>query len=247
MNRQAKDPLIFCAADTGDMARAHALSKIISRTRCGLKLGLEFFTAQGPEGVRALRHENPDTPVFLDLKFHDIPNTAAQAVRAAVPLGVSYINLHAAGGAEMMRAAARAVKEESARLAVTPPRILAVTVLTSLDDDALKNVGQAEPAAAQVERLALLSRASGMDGVVCSPQEIETLRAACGPDFILMVPGIRPAGTDAQDQKRRMTPAQALAAGATHLVIGRPVTGAPDPETALRAILDGLSRNGTPT
>ena len=230
-------PLIYCAVDTTDPARAVDLAGILMRTGCGLKLGLEFFSAHGPQGVRTLRSQFPDLPLFLDLKFHDIPNTVAQAVRAVVLLGVSCLNVHATGGAEMMKAAVAAAREESARLGINPPAVLAVTVLTSLDDAALAAIGQAGPAADQVARLALLSRDSGMAGVVCSAHEIERLRAACGADFILMVPGIRPAGSAAQDQKRTMTPAQALAAGATHLVIGRPITQAPDPAAAIRAIL----------
>lgn len=218
------------------------MAALLAHTGCGLKLGLEFFTAQGPQGVRILRQEFPDLPVFLDLKFHDIPNTVAQAVRAVVPLDVSYLNVHATGGAEMMRAAADAARDEAGKHGVPVPVMLAVTVLTSLDDSALTTTGQHGPAATQVGRLARLAEESGMAGVVCSAHEIALLRANCGPDFVLMVPGIRPAGSTAGDQKRTMTPAQAITAGATHLVIGRPVTQATDPERTLRDILCEIDR-----
>jgi orotidine-5'-phosphate decarboxylase len=237
MSTRAK-PVIFCAIDTPEIERAKNLAGILARTGCGLKLGLEFFSANGPQGVRAVTAAYPDLPLFLDLKFHDIPNTVAQAVRAVVPLRPAYVNVHAAGGTSMMKAAYDAAGDEAARHGMQAPRVLAVTVLTSMDEAAIDETGQRGPAAVQVERLALLTKdGAGLDGVVCSAHEIETLRRACGPDFILMVPGIRPAGSAAQDQKRVMTPAQALAAGASHLVIGRPITGAPDPEAAIHTIL----------
>jgi len=236
-NTTGNNPLIFCAVDTTEIDRARMLAAILARTRCGLKLGLEFFSALGPQGVRTIREEFPQLPLFLDLKFHDIPNTVAQAIRAVVPLGLSYVNIHAAGGAAMMKAAADASRDEAAKRNIPAPHVLAVTVLTSLDDTALGTVGQQGPAAVQVERLARLAQNSGMAGVVCSAHEIETLRAACGPDFILMVPGIRPAGSATQDQKRTMTPAQAISAGASHLVIGRPITQAADPAQAITTIL----------
>lgn len=235
-------PRIFAAVDTPDPDRARMMASILARTGCGLKLGLEFFSAQGPQGVHALRDGFPGLPLFLDLKFHDIPNTVAQAVRAVVPLGISYLNVHASGGADMMRAATDAAKEEADRRGLSPPALLAVTVLTSLDEVALEATGQQGPAAAQVERLARLAQANGMAGVVCSAHEVAALRIAGGDDFILMVPGIRPEGSTAGDQKRTMTPAQAITAGATHLVIGRPVTQATDPERALRDILREIDR-----
>ncbi|HEY8191169.1 MAG TPA: orotidine-5'-phosphate decarboxylase [Alphaproteobacteria bacterium] len=238
MNAYAAKPLIFCAVDTPDIERAKNLAGVLARTGCGLKLGLEFFSTNGPQGVRAVTGAYPDLPLFLDLKFHDIPNTVAQAVRSAVQLRPAHLNVHAAGGAAMMKAAYDAAGDEAARHGMEAPRLLAVTVLTSMDEAALDETGQAGPAAVQVERLALLTKnGAGLDGVVCSAHEIETLRRACGPDFILMVPGIRPAGSATQDQKRTMTPAQAVKAGATHLVIGRPITGAADPEAAIHAIL----------
>lgn len=230
-------PRIFCAIDTPDPARAGALAAALAPVTGGIKIGLEFFSSQGPQGIKSLMSGAPGARVFLDLKFHDIPNTVAGAVRAATRLGPSFLNVHASGGAEMMRAAVEAAKDEADRRGVLAPKILAVTVLTSLDDSALRGVGQGAPAADQVRRLAALARESGLDGVVCSAHEIASLRATCGPDFVLMVPGIRPPGSENGDQKRVMTPREALALGATHLVIGRPITGAEDPAAAARAIL----------
>ncbi|MBN8520389.1 MAG: orotidine-5'-phosphate decarboxylase [Alphaproteobacteria bacterium] len=225
-------PPIFCAIDTSDLDQAQSLSRKISGTGCGIKLGLEFFNRFGPSGVEKIKKKIGDSKLFLDLKYHDIPNTVAGAIKAVSTLGVDYLNVHAAGGLEMMQEAK----------AVCPPqtKLLAVTVLTSLEDEHLRAVGQSTPAGDQVERLARLTQTAGLDGVVCSAHEIKRLRAACGDDFVLMVPGIRPAGADKGDQKRVMTPSEAFEAGATHLVIGRPITGAPDPETAARDILKAL-------
>ncbi|WP_029007910.1 orotidine-5'-phosphate decarboxylase [Azospirillum halopraeferens] len=222
---------IFCAVDTTDLAAARGLAGRLAGLVGGLKLGLEFFVAHGPDGVRAVMGSD-GPPLFLDLKLHDIPNTVAGAVRAVLPLAPAFLTIHASGGPAMMRAAV----EAAAAAGPGRPRILGVTVLTSLDDGDLEAVGQAAPAAAQVERLARLARECGLDGVICSPNEVAALRRACGPDFVLMVPGIRPAGAAAGDQKRVMTPAEALAAGADHLVIGRPITGDPDPAAAARRI-----------
>lgn len=233
-------PEIFCALDTTDIEQAKRWASQIASAAGGIKLGLEFFNAHGPQGVRDVLSAAPGLPFFLDLKFHDIPNTVAGAVRAAVSLAPMYLNVHASGGAEMMRAAAEAAKDESARLGILPPKILAVTVLTSLDDAGLEAVGQVAPASDQVRRLAALAQGSGMDGVVCSAHEVKILRDVCGPDFVLMVPGIRPAGAQAGDQKRVMTPAAAMQAGVSHLVIGRPITGAPDPAAVAREILRSI-------
>lgn len=218
---------VFCAVDTTDLDIARALAARLSGHVGGLKLGLEFFTANGAEGVRRVIGED-GPPLFLDLKFHDIPNTVAGAVRAALALKPAFLTIHASGGPAMIAAAA----EAAAGLPGPRPRILAVTVLTSLDDGDLEAVGQARPAFDQVRRLALLAREAGADGVVCSPAEVAAVRSATGPDFVLMVPGIRPVWAAANDQKRVMTPAEAVAAGADHLVIGRPITGAADPGLA---------------
>jgi orotidine-5'-phosphate decarboxylase len=226
---------IFCAVDTTDLDAARALSRRIGGVVGGVKLGLEFFLAHGPAGVRAVIGED-GPPLFLDLKLHDIPNTVAGGVRAALDLRPAFMTIHASGGPAMIRAAA----EAAATAGAGRPKILAVTVLTSLDVGDLEAVGQGTPVAEQVRRLALLARESGADGVICSPAEVALLRAACGPDFILMVPGIRPVWAAANDQKRVMTPAEALAAGADHLVIGRPITGAEDPASAARRIVEEI-------
>lgn len=233
-------PLIFCAIDTPDMDTAKTLAGAMQDVGCGIKLGLEFFNANGPQGIAALCNAYPDLALFLDLKCHDIPNTVAGAMRSLVTLRPSYITLHASGGTEMMHAARDATRDESARLGLAPPSLLAVTVLTSLDNAMLRHIGQHEPAAEQALRLARLAHAAGLPGSVCAGPDILPLRQDLGPDFILMVPGIRPAGTDASDQKRVMTPKDALTAGATHLVIGRPITAAPDPAQAARDILAAI-------
>lgn len=232
---------IFCAIDTPDHARALRLAgNMADVPGCGIKLGLEYFSSNGIAGVAAIRKSFPDVPLFLDLKYHDIPNTVASAFRVFAGLGVDYLNLHAAGGREMMLAANRALIEEAAKLSARAPLLLAVTVLTSLDDANLVSVGQQTPASDQVVRLATLTKDSGLAGIVCSAHEISVIRKTLGNDFVLMVPGIRPAGADAGDQKRVMTPDEAFKAGATHLVIGRPITGAEDPAAAAACILGGL-------
>ncbi len=229
---------VLVALDTPDLARAKSLATALSGLVGGLKIGKEFFTAHGPQGVREVAG---DLPLFLDLKFHDIPNTVASALRAAVDLKPLIVNVHASGGEAMMAAAADAVDEAAAGRGVPRPQLIGVTVLTSLDDADLEAVGQRGPASEQVLRLARLARASGLDGVVCSPREIAMLREALGPDFLLVVPGIRPDWAAKGDQKRVTTPAEALAAGADYLVIGRPITGAEDPATAARRIAEELA------
>jgi orotidine-5'-phosphate decarboxylase len=225
---------VFVALDTPDLNRALAVAQAVKPHVGGLKVGLEFITANGPDGVR--RIVELGLPVFADVKFDDIPNTVAAASREIAKLGAVIFNMHATGGAAMMREAATAAR------AVDPGiKAIAVTVLTSLDDAALESVGQRGPAQEQVVRLAKLAQASGLDGVVCSAHEIAALRKACGPDFMLVTPGIRPAGADLADQKRVMTPSEAYRAGADILVIGRPIFAAPDPAAAAKAIADELS------
>lgn len=226
---------IFCALDTTDRAAAAHVAREVAGLGLGVKLGKEFFTAHGPEGVREVVPDG--APLFLDLKFHDIPNTVAGAVRAAVlALAPRFLTVHAAGGPAMVRAAAAAAAEFDE----TRPSILAVTVLTSMDQADLRAVGIAGDVEEQVRRLALLARDNGADGVVCAATEIAMLRALLGPEFALVVPGIRPAGVAADDQKRVMTPAEALDLGADWLVIGRPITAAADPKAAAAAIVDTL-------
>ncbi|HLU68221.1 MAG TPA: orotidine-5'-phosphate decarboxylase [Kofleriaceae bacterium] len=226
---------IFCALDTTDRAGAAKLAARLAGTVGGVKLGLEFFGAHGPAGVAAVKESA--LPLFLDLKFHDIPNTVAGAVRAVLPLAPALLTVHASGGRAMLEAA----RDAAAHAGASRPKIVAVTVLTSLDDGDLDAVGQRGPALDQVKRLAEIAQRAGIDGVVCSPREVAALRAQCGPGFLLVVPGIRPAWATAGDQKRVMTPAEAVAAGADHLVIGRPITGAPDPAEAARRIAAELT------
>jgi orotidine-5'-phosphate decarboxylase len=220
---------IFCAIDRPDLAGALELARALRDVVGGLKLGLEFVTANGPDGVRQVVALG--LPVFLDVKFHDIPNTVAGAVRAAGSLGVAMLTLHVSGGPAMLHAAV-----EAAHLREPCPELLGVTVLTSMDDADLAAIGVADKVTGQVLRLAELAWNSGLDGVICSPHEVVLLRERFGREFKLVVPGIRPADFGARDQKRTMVPAEAIAAGADLLVIGRPITAAPDPRAAAIAI-----------
>jgi orotidine-5'-phosphate decarboxylase len=228
-----KNP-IFVAIDTPDLQRALTLSRAVKDHIGGWKVGLEFITACGPDGVKKIVEIG--LPVFADVKFHDIPNTVAAASRELARLGAKIFNIHASGGEVMMREASAAARTVDPKV-----KVIGVTVLTSIDDTLLDSVGQRGPAADQVVRLARLAKSSGLDGVVCSAHEIPALRRACGGDFLLVVPGIRPVGADLADQRRVMTPAQAHAAGADILVIGRPITGAQDPAAAARAIAAELA------
>jgi orotidine-5'-phosphate decarboxylase len=224
---------VFVALDTSDLEYALSLAEQVRPFVGGLKVGLEFLSANGPDGLRAVAKFG--LPVFADTKFHDIPNTVAGAVRAIASLGVSIVNVHAGGGVAMMKAAVEAAKS------VNPAtRVIAVTVLTSLSDDDLTAVGQIPPTAEQVLRLASLTKQCGLDGVVCSAHEVARLRAALGPDFLLVVPGIRPAGSNIGDQRRVMGPVEALRTGASILIIGRPITAASDPAIAARDISRSL-------
>jgi orotidine-5'-phosphate decarboxylase len=190
---------------------------------------LEFISALGPEGVRAIVALG--LPVFADVKFHDIPNTVAGAAKAIASLGISMFNVHASGGEAMLRAAMQAAASANPR-----PRVLGVTVLTSMTDADLFAVGQTGPAQTQVVRLAQLAKMSGLDGVVCSPLEVAAIRQVCGTEFLIVTPGVRPAGADLADQKRTLTPAEAVAAGSDIVVVGRPITEARDPAAAAAAI-----------
>ena len=230
---------VLVALDTTDCDLARDLAVRLHEVTGGVKLGLEFFMRNGAAGVSAVSELG--LPVFLDLKFHDIPNTVAAAIRAVAPLRPFITNVHAGGGREMMVAARNAATESAAKLGIAPPKLIAVTVLTSLNGGDLAEVGQPGDALDQVRRLATLARDCGLDGVVCSPREIAPLRGDLGPDFLLVTPGIRPDWAAAGDQKRVTTPADAIRAGADYLVIGRPITGAADPADAARRIADEIA------
>lgn len=234
---------VYCGVDTTDLVGAARLIQSIAGgprpAVGGIKLGLEFFLAHGAPGVRyAFPAPVRATGVgfFLDLKLHDIPNTVAGGIRAVMDLAPTYITIHASGGREMMKAAVEEAGASARKLGIDRPKLLGVTVLTSLDRSDLEATGVPSDPADQVVRLAALAQDSGLDGVICSPLEIEALRRRCGRDFVLMVPGIRPVGAAANDQKRAMTPRQAVDLGATHLVVGRPIYKADDPRAAAEAI-----------
>jgi orotidine-5'-phosphate decarboxylase len=231
--REARQRLIV-ALDVPDAASAAALVDRLENTCHWFKVGLELFVAAGPAVIEPLLSRGHS--VFLDLKFHDIPNTVAGAVRSAASLGVHMLTIHAAGGPAMLAAARQAV----AGLA-NPPQLLAVTVLTSMDAAQLTATGLHQFPAQQVELLARMALAENIRGFVCSPQEVATLRALTGPEGVLVIPGIRPAGASVGDQKRIATPAEALRSGASHLVVGRPITQAPNPAEAATAILKDMS------
>lgn len=225
---------IYCALDTSDLEQAKQWASTIGPVTKALKVGMEFVNSFGPQGIEAVQKAAPNADLFIDLKFHDIPNTVAGAVRTTCArFSPAYLNVHAAGGKTMMQAAKDACGKDT--------KLLAVTVLTSLSEEEINAVGYKAGLSDRVTQMAKLTQESGLDGVVCSSKEIELIRQSCDADFELMVPGIRPAGADTQDQKRVMTPELAVQKGATHLVIGRPITGAADPAKAAQDILDSLS------
>jgi orotidine-5'-phosphate decarboxylase len=224
---------LIVALDVPSLAEAQKLVEALAGTVGMFKVGSQLFTAAGPDAVRWLvaRGER----VFLDLKFHDIPNTVANAVSSAVQLGVSLVDVHASGGRAMLEAGVRARGSSSTRL-------LAITILTSHDEDGLAELGLAGPIPSAVRRLARLAMTSGIDGVVASAMEAPLIRKACGAELLIVTPGIRPAGAERNDQARAATPAAALEAGADYVVVGRPITAAPDPRAAAEAIVAEMSR-----
>lgn len=224
------DPRIIVALDFDERLKALSLVEKLDPGLCRLKVGKEMFTRFGPGWVESLQHLGFE--VFLDLKFHDIPNTAARAVRAAADLGVWMVNVHASGGRRMMEACRESLEARGGER----PKLIAVTVLTSMETSDLAEIGIGEEPGAQVDRLAALAQDSGLDGVVCSAREATRLRRQCGEGFDLVTPGIRPAESTSGDQRRIMTPSQAAEAGSDYLVIGRPITGAADPLAVLHAI-----------
>lgn len=225
---------VIVALDYPDAAQALAMADQLDPAKVRVKVGKEIFTRSGPAIVEGLHSKGFE--VFLDLKFHDIPNTVAGAVVAAADLGVWMVNVHASGGQRMMEAAASAIANYGSR-----PHLIAVTVLTSMEGADLEQVGVLDEPRVQVQRLAELAKRSGMDGVVCSAQEAAMLKEACGQQFELVTPGIRPAGTDAGDQRRVLTPVQARDAGVDYMVIGRPITLAPEPTRIVDEILHSLA------
>ncbi len=227
-----KSTELIVALDVNETADAEQLVETLDDYVSWYKVGKQFFTQFGPAAVKLLKERGKK--VFLDLKYHDIPNTVAQAVRAAGDIGANMVNVHAAGGPQMLQAAAAAAAERDLL-------VVAVTVLTSLSKEDLQDIGvENVTVEQQVLRLARLTQSNGVAGVVCSAHEIAVLKKECGADFKLVVPGIRPAGNSAHDQKRVMTPAQAAAAGADYIVVGRPITQADDPAAAARAIVAEL-------
>lgn len=231
---------ILVALDVDSAAKALSLADRLHGAVGGFKIGKQLFTAEGPAIVRALAERGER--VFLDLKFHDIPNTVAGAVKSAVATGAWMVNVHCSGGVKMMRAAAAAAAEAAAASGGARPLVIGVTVLTSMDEAALGEVGVARPVMDQVVHLAKLAQAAGLDGVVASPLETAAIRAACGPDFAIVTPGIRAAAdVGKDDQARTLSAPDAVRAGATYLVIGRPITGAADPRAAAEQIRAQLS------
>ena len=232
---------LLVALDVESGVRALELADTLKGVVNGVKVGSRLFTLEGPPLVKALVARG--ARVFLDLKFHDIPNTVAQAVDAAVQTGAWMIDVHASGGSAMMQAAARAARDAAARVGRTPPLMIGITVLTSMDDAALRETGVERALLPQVVALARMAKAAGLDGVVSSPHEIASIREACGHDFTIVTPGIRgsAAGAEKHDQMRTMGPAEAVRASANYLVVGRPIIAAPDPRVAAQRIVEELT------
>lgn len=235
MNKSADSRLIL-ALDHPDIAHVARLTELLKDYLGFIKLGLEFFTANGPQGIREIAKLG--VPIFLDVKFHDIPNTVASALREAVKLGVQMITIHASGGKSMMMRGIDIVHQTATELSIEPPILLAVTVLTSMDQQDLTQLGVAASIEDQVARLARLADEAGIGGIVCSAHEITLVRSQIASHRVIVTPGIRLASDDHQDQKRVLTPREALDRGANYLVIGRPITASQDPVKTVRSILE---------
>lgn len=237
-----KNPLIV-ALDVDTVDEAEALASALAPYTGALKVGMQLFNSAGPEAVRRLIEKKAS--VFVDLKLHDIPNTVAGAARSLTRLGAAIFNVHAAGGRAMMQEAAKAARNEAGKAGVKPPQVIAVTILTSIDEVIFsQELGFHGSIEDRVVAWARLAQEAGLDGVVASPKEISAIRKACGKDFVIITPGVRPAGAAANDQKRTMTPYEAVNLGASYLVVGRPVTAAQDPVEAARAILKEIELPG---
>lgn len=232
------DDRLIVALDVSTMDAMKSIVSSLGDSVSFYKVGMELFYAEGDQTVRYLQDQGKH--VFLDLKLHDIPNTVAHGVSSLTRLGANLITIHGQGGPIMMKAAAQAARESAEQLGIERPKLLAITVLTSFDDEAWTSIGGQLPIANQVIRLAKLAKESGMDGVVCSALEAKMIREACGPNFLIVTPGIRPSFAATNDQKRIATPASALADGASRLVIGRPITQAANPQEAVRLIIEEM-------
>ncbi|TCS80056.1 orotidine-5'-phosphate decarboxylase [Pectinatus cerevisiiphilus] len=229
------DERIIVALDVRTLAEAKALVDQLGDSIIFYKVGMELFYAVGPQIITYLKSKKKK--IFLDLKLHDIPNTVAEGLISLMKLGVDIFNVHASGGFTMLNRAAQRVKEEAAKMGIEPPKLIAITVLTSVNADDWAKLGMQMPLEEQVVRLAKMVKEAGLDGVVASPKEAAKIRQACGKDFMIVTPGVRPAGASADDQSRIATPAQALRNGASQLVIGRPIYKADDPRAAAKKIL----------
>jgi orotidine-5'-phosphate decarboxylase len=238
MSNTSYNDKIIVALDVETSGKAFEWVQRLKSDAGYFKVGKQLFTSTGPEVVRKIKEQGAG--LFLDLKFHDIPNTVAKASIEAVRLGVDMFNVHALGGYEMMARSSDAVRAEAERLGIPKPIFIAVTVLTSMSDEGLQEAGILSPAEDEVKRLALLAKRAGMDGVVASPREIRLIKEACGDDFIVVTPGVRPPFASSDDQVRVMTPGDATRAGADYLVIGRPITKAADPIAAIKAITEDM-------
>ena len=232
------DDRLIVALDVSTMDAMKSIVSSLGDSVSFYKVGMELFYAEGDQTVRYLQEHGKH--VFLDLKLHDIPNTVAHGVSSLTRLGANLITIHGQGGPIMMKAAAEAARESAEKLGIERPKLLAITVLTSFDDESWTSIGGQLPIADQVIRLAKLAKESGMDGVVCSALEAKMIREACGPDFLIVTPGIRPFFAATNDQKRIATPSSALQDGASRLVIGRPITQAEHPQEAVRLIIEEM-------